>query len=91
MPRKTNKPTVHPANLRERVQNDFTYHAPFGDQVQRYGQLRDAGKSLALLIVEMVPTSREQSLALTSLEEAIMWANAGIARNEQQEPPKSDD
>lgn len=26
-----------------------------------------------------VPASREQSLALTALQEALMWANAGIA------------
>lgn len=25
--------------------------------------------------------SREKSLAMTKLEEAVMWANAGIARN----------
>jgi hypothetical protein len=32
--------------------------------------------------VEHTPESREQSLALTNLEQAVMWANAAIARRE---------
>ena len=36
----------------------------------------------AHLIVTLTPKSREQSLALTKLEEAIMHANSAIARNE---------
>ena len=68
----------------KRVNNDFTYHAPFGDQVARYAALREAGRLLAIQIVEDTPISREQSLALTKLEEAIMHANSAIARNEVQ-------
>jgi hypothetical protein len=45
-----------------------------------YQLLRDAAKEYADAIVELVPTSREQALALTKLEECVMWANAGIAR-----------
>ncbi len=33
-------------------------------------------------IVELIPPGREQSLAITKLEEALMWANAAIARPE---------
>jgi hypothetical protein len=32
------------------------------------------------MLNELVPDSREKSLAITHLEEAVMWANAGIAR-----------
>jgi len=32
--------------------------------------------------VANTPESREQSLAITALEEAVMWANAAIARRE---------
>lgn len=39
-------------------------------------------KELAYMICQNTPTSREQSLALTNLEQAIFWANAAIARNE---------
>lgn len=71
-----------PQSMQQRIERDFTYHAPKGDQLERYQRLRDAGKDLALQIVELTPTSREQSLALSQLETAIMWANAAIARNE---------
>lgn len=64
------------------IEKNFTYHAPKGDQPQRYDQIRKAGKSLAELIVQLCPASREQSLALTNLEQCIMWVNASIARNE---------
>jgi hypothetical protein len=69
-------------DIRARIENDFTYHAPKGDQIERYQKLRDKAKELALLIVDLTPYSREQSLALTELEKATMFANAAIARNE---------
>ena len=64
------------------LENRFTYHPPKPGQPEKYVKLRDAGKELAYLIKDLTPGSREQSLALTKLEEAIFWANAGIARNE---------
>lgn len=64
------------------LENNFTYHLPTGSQPARYDELRLAGKILASRILELVPQSREQLLALTNLEQAIFWANAGIARNE---------
>ena len=60
----------------------FTYHPPSGDQPERYESLRAMAFVFAEKIVELTPQSREQSLALTSLEEAVMWANAAIARRE---------
>lgn len=64
------------------IENSFTYHAPKEDQVTRYGALRCGAKRLAYMIKELTPLSREQSLALTNLENAVFWANAAIARNE---------
>ena len=64
------------------VENNFTYHSPKEGQPQKYQAIRDKAKELAYLIQESVPESREQSLALTKVEESVMWANAGIARNE---------
>jgi len=64
------------------LEKRFTYHAPKATQPERYVALREAGKQLATLIAQCCPESREQSLAITKLEEAIFWANAGIARNE---------
>jgi hypothetical protein len=67
----------------DRITNNFTYHAPVPDQLPRYEQIRKEGKELALLLEVLCPQSRELSLALTKLEEVVMWANAAIARNEQ--------
>jgi hypothetical protein len=66
----------------DEITNRFTYHAPKEGQPQKYQLIRDQAKSFAVLITELVPESRERSLALTALEESVMWANAGIARRE---------
>ena len=60
----------------------FTHHPPKGDQAYRYGEIRNRAHAFAALIDEMAPDSREKSLAITHLEQAVMWANAAIARNE---------
>ena len=60
----------------------FTYHEPKDGQAERYVRVRDTAGSLAHLFVTNCPRSRELSVALTKLEEAVMWANAAIARNE---------
>lgn len=52
--------------------------------------LRRGFQQVAVAIVHLVPDSRERSLALTQLEQAHMWANAGIARNQPDEPTPSD-
>ena len=64
-----------------KIENAFTYHTPQPGQPEKYQAIREKAKELAYLITDLVPTSREQSLAITKLEEATMWANAGIARN----------
>lgn len=66
----------------EELNKRFTYHPPKNDQVERYQTIRDVGKEFAKTIASFTPESREQSLALTKLEECVMWANAAIARNE---------
>jgi hypothetical protein len=68
--------------MNEKIENNFTYHPPQGDQPLRYEELRHQAKELALLMARLCPESRELSLALTNLEQSVMWANAAIARNE---------
>lgn len=65
-----------------RIENNFTYHPPKDDQPQRYEMIREGAKALAHLINGCCPSSREQSLAFTALEEVVFQANAAIARNE---------
>lgn len=68
--------------IARQIENNFTYHSPKDDQSERYIRIRDDAKALAYFICHYTPPSREQSLALTNLEQAIFWANAAIARNE---------
>ncbi len=68
--------------LKRRIENDFTYHPPTPEQVKKYEVLRENAKYFAHLIVELTPLGREQSLALTHLEDVVYCANAAIARNE---------
>lgn len=64
------------------LEKRFTYHPPKDGQPQMYTQIRGEALSLANTIDALCPDSREKSLAITKLEEAVMWANASIARNE---------
>ena len=66
------------------IDNDFTYHAPSDDQTARYERIRRQAKKLCETIFKLCPESRERSLAKTHLEEAAMFANAAIARNEEE-------
>jgi hypothetical protein len=68
--------------VEEQIEKAFTYHAPKEGQPPRYVALRDEAKALAVKIARHTPPGREQSIAMTKLEEAVMWANAAIARNE---------
>ena len=65
-----------------KIENSFSYHAPKGNQQERYIGVREKAKELAYLVDTTCPESREKSLAMTKLEESVMWANASIARNE---------
>lgn len=60
----------------------FAYHPPKEDQPNRYAKIRSTFFALAMGLCQNCPESRELSLAMTKLEEACMWANASIARNE---------
>lgn len=67
--------------MNEQIENAFTYHAPKDGQPEKYQAIREKAKELAYLIDELVPDGREKALAQTNLEQAVMWANAGIARS----------
>lgn len=64
------------------LDNRFIYHPPKNDQAIRYEMLRDSARNFAEQINDKCPDSREKSLAITHLEDCVMWANASIARNE---------
>lgn len=64
------------------IEKRFTHHPPKGDQTQRYHAIRVKARYFADLIMLNCPASRERSIAIAKLEEAVMWANAAIARRE---------
>lgn len=59
----------------------FTYHEPTEGQPEQYAEIRAAGLDLAEVIGFECPDSPERAQALNKIDEAVMWANAAIARN----------
>ena len=68
------------ATMQDQIDNNFRYHAPKKGQPGIYEIIRAKGKDMAECIDYHCPNSREKSVAITKLEEAVMWANAAIAR-----------
>jgi hypothetical protein len=59
----------------------FGYHAPRDEETKReLDSVRDTCRDFAQFLDCFVPDCREKSLAITHLEEVMMWANAAIAR-----------
>ena len=66
--------------MQKDLEHRFSYHPPRPDQVPRYEAIRQAAKEFAELVADLCPQGRERALALTHLEQSVMWANAGISR-----------
>ena len=78
-------PTEEPVGtpkIDQELERRFSNHPAQGDQRNRYAHLWEEAKHFAYLIRAVTPYTREQSLALTALEESVMWSIAAIARNE---------
>lgn len=69
--------------MKSQIEHNFKYHAPKEGQPAKYELIRNKAKELALYIDRYCPVSREQSLAITKVEEAVFWANASIARSDE--------
>lgn len=67
---------------RDRVDSNFADHPIKGDQEERRSYIRAGARALAVRILGLTLESREQSIAITKLEEVVMWAHEAIARNE---------
>jgi hypothetical protein len=60
-----------------------SHHPPSSNEViEAHQAVRIETANMMATIYRVVPNSRERSVALTHLETAMMWANAGIARNQ---------
>lgn len=69
------------------LDNWFTHHVPFGDQADRYVLIRAAAKAFAKEILAFTPPGPDQTTAIRTVREAMMWANAAIACGEPAPTP----
>lgn len=62
------------------IEHAFTYHPP--KNPNDFNFLRDSAKEFAIIVHRMLPDCEERERALDRIQEAVMWANAGLARNQ---------
>lgn len=65
---------------RKDLDNRFMYHKPDDDTALKHQQIRLGCRELADDLNHLLPEGREKSLAITHLEEVMMWSNAALAR-----------
>jgi len=67
---------------RDQLEHRFAHHPPRDAETgDKHARVRELLLDAADEIVQLTgAASREQSTAITKLEEAMMWANADIAR-----------
>ena len=64
------------------IDHRFAFHpATTQEKRDEHTSMRQACHRAAQTINEQAPDGREKSLAITKLEEAMMWANAAVARH----------
>ena len=72
--------TIPHLKTEQQIENAFRYHRPPAEAQEQMKELRQQFLELAKEINVLVPEGREKSLALTNLEQAQFWSNAGITR-----------
>jgi len=63
---------------KEEIETRLRYQAPNALDVDKCNDIRREAEVFALSIDAYLPDCREKSLAMTKLEEATMWAIAGM-------------
>jgi hypothetical protein len=73
---------------RQDLRNRFGFHSKSRDNnAGEHEVVRQGCYLLAEQLIEVVPDGRELALALTNLEQVMMWSNAGVARQDGQPDP----
>lgn len=67
-------------NLFKYIKKCFTYHPPNEDQTRRFIMLREKARDFAETVAAACPECRERVRAIDHIDEAVMSANAAIAR-----------
>jgi len=74
--------------LPEEIANRFLHHVPSTqDVVDAHEDIRLATALFATVVHRVVPNGRPKSLAFTAIEEAMHWANSGIACDPSNKAP----
>lgn len=60
---------------------------PTAETIQKMNVVRLGYSKLAEMLQEMMPASRERSVALTELETSAMWAIKALTHNQPPETP----
>lgn len=68
-------------NVSVEIDDRFKYHKPTEEKAAMHEAVRSDIASISRYFEIQLPDSRERSIAITKLEEAMFWANAAIARN----------
>lgn len=64
------------------MKKTYAYHKPSSTGIDKIAKLREAFSTLDDIIMELVPPSREKSIALTNLETTAMWAIKAVVCND---------
>lgn len=64
---------------REETLDRFKFHPATEVTGPLHDSVRNEFHEMAEFVLDVVPAGRHQSLALTALQEAMMWSNAAIA------------
>lgn len=63
---------------KDRVEDIFNYHQPSELGIARIGEIREAAKAFARIILSHTPKCADQAASLRKVREAMMTANAAI-------------
>ena len=74
----TNEPTPTIVGLADFI-HGATNHPPTPEAIVKHEACRDGAIHFAEVVLTHAPASRERSLAITKIEEALMWARKAIA------------
>lgn len=74
------------ADERDEIYARFEFHPGTEVTGPKHDEVRKTLRTVALWVLDDIPASRERSLALTALQEAMMWCTAAIAIHTNREP-----
>lgn len=74
-------PEIIRAERAEQLQHRFTYHPLQPGQAEIYERVRAGGLDFARLLNAYVPDGPELARAIDAIDQAVMLANAAVARH----------